>query len=232
MHRSVRLTLDVCLVTIFCLCIWWRLVPFCKVSLQQVPQSLAQMVRSPLLLPCFGLVCIWLRTPSGLDTLEGRVCKAWLRGNVNAAVWVLICPQSSDLQPTHASALCTHHHVPKKSCTSQCSSSKACRNNGDDAVWIDRRRVRQLVAARALSMPAGHLFGIFSGEQVFGFQALTCFRVPTSRYDYWKKCTPPRRKPCFCMLTRSENGSIWGSKIDQKSLPFRHPSWKRFLLIF
>ena len=58
------------------------------------------------------------------------------------------------------------------------------------------------------------------------------FRVPTSRHDYWKKCTPPRRKPCFCMLTRSENGSIWGSKIDQKSLLFRHPSWKRFLLIF
>ena len=58
------------------------------------------------------------------------------------------------------------------------------------------------------------------------------FRVPTSRHDYWKKCTPPRRKPCFCMLTRSENRSIWGSKIDQKSLLFRHPSWKRFLLIF
>ena len=57
------------------------------------------------------------------------------------------------------------------------------------------------------------------------------FRVPTSRHDYWKKCTPPRRKPCFCMLTRFENGSIWGSKIDQKSLVFRHPSWKWFLLI-
>ena len=58
------------------------------------------------------------------------------------------------------------------------------------------------------------------------------FRVPTSRHDYWKKCTPPRRKPYFCMLTRFENRSIWGSKIDQKSLLFRHPSWKRFLLIF
>ena len=35
-----------------------------------------------------------------------------------------------------------------------------------------------------------------------------------------KKCTPPKRKPCFCMLTRSENGSIWGSKIDQKNVFF------------
>ena len=48
----------------------------------------------------------------------------------------------------------------------------------------------------------------------------------------FKKCTPPRRKPYFCMLTRSENVSIWVSKIDQKSILFRHPSWKRFLLVF